>query len=726
MASNTDLNAATSSGDKIVTKERTHDGDSAKQQGVFLSGVSGSEGAYTFVDVQAGAGTAAAALRTTLASDDPAVASLQVLDDWDESDRAKVNPIAGQAGVAAGAGAVDALTQRVTLASDDPAVAALQALDNAIAGNEMQVDVVSSALPSGAATAAKQPALGTAGAASADVITVQGVASMTPLQVGDNAGSLTVDAPVGTPVFVRLSDGSSAITTLPVSLASVPSHAVTNAGTFATQVTSLPASTNTIEVVGDAAENAAAAGNPVMVGGRYDSSARTLGNGDVGAVAVNASGQLLVEIAAGAGSGGTSAADGATFTRNTTSVTPVGAVVETSAPTLNNGDVAGLSQDTAGNLRVRLEAGGVSGIAEDSASAGGEEGVAMLAVRRDAASSGVSADGDFAFLSVTSDGSLRVSGSSGTTQYAEDAAHTTGDQLCVVGAVRRDTAAVGSGTDGDYSTLNVNSSGRLYTSTTIDAALPAGTNNIGDVDIASIAAGDNNIGNVDVVTVPADPFGANADAASATGSISAKLRFIASTGIPITGTVTVGSHAVTNAGTFATQVTSLPASTNTIEVVGDAAHDAAIAGNPVRMAGRALTSDYTAVAAGDTADLVTTLLGKLVTIPYANPANTWSYASAAAVTDTADDEAKAAGAAGVRHYITGVQVFNGHDTTGTEVVIKDGSTVLWRGWAEQTGGGCSARFDPPLRGTAATAVNVANITTSSSTYFNLQGFSAAE
>src|SRR5688500_15403141 len=34
-------------------------------------------------------------------------------------------------------------------------------------------------------------------------------------------------------------------------------------------------------------------------------------------------------------------------------------------------------------------------------------------------------------------------------------------------------------------------------------ALVAGTANIGDVDIASIAAGDNNIGNVDVVTLPA-------------------------------------------------------------------------------------------------------------------------------------------------------------------------------------------------------------------------------
>jgi hypothetical protein len=62
-------------------------------------------------------------------------------------------------------------------------------------------------------------------------LTVDGTVAVT-----DNAGSLTVDAPVGTPVFVRLSDGASAISTLPVSLASVPSHAVTNAGTFAVQV----------------------------------------------------------------------------------------------------------------------------------------------------------------------------------------------------------------------------------------------------------------------------------------------------------------------------------------------------------------------------------------------------------------------------------------------------------------------------------------------------------
>ena len=55
-------------------------------------------------------------------------------------------------------------------------------------------------------------------------------------------------------------------------------------------VTSLPASTNTIEVVGDAAEDAAVAGNPLLAGGRYDATQRTLDDGDAGALAIDPSG----------------------------------------------------------------------------------------------------------------------------------------------------------------------------------------------------------------------------------------------------------------------------------------------------------------------------------------------------------------------------------------------------------------------------------------------------
>ena len=64
-------------------------------------------------------------------------------------------------------------------------------------------------------------------------------------------------------------------------------------GALFVEVATLPASTSTIEVVGDAAENAAVAGNPVLVGGRYDSSGRTLGDGDVGAVALDADGAAV-------------------------------------------------------------------------------------------------------------------------------------------------------------------------------------------------------------------------------------------------------------------------------------------------------------------------------------------------------------------------------------------------------------------------------------------------
>jgi len=81
-------------------------------------------------------------------------------------------------------------------------------------------------LPTGAATSAKQPSLGTAGTPSSNVITVQGIASMTALKV-DGSG---VTQPVSGTVTANAGTG-----TFAVSVATVPSHDVTNAGTFAVQ-----------------------------------------------------------------------------------------------------------------------------------------------------------------------------------------------------------------------------------------------------------------------------------------------------------------------------------------------------------------------------------------------------------------------------------------------------------------------------------------------------------
>ena len=197
----------------------------------------------------------------------------------------------------------------------------------------------------------------------------------------------------------------------------------------------------TVTAVGAAAEDAAASGNPVLVGGRYDSSARTLETGDVGAIALNASGQVLVEIAAWAGSGGTSAADGATFTRDTTSITPVGAVVESSAPTLSNGDVAGLSQDTTGNLRVRVAAGGIAGAVVDSVAGATDEGVLAVAVRDDALATLTPADGDYTQLRTNARGAQWVALDSTAAQTVTLAAGTATNE--VVGDAAADAAVAG-------------------------------------------------------------------------------------------------------------------------------------------------------------------------------------------------------------------------------------------------------------------------------------------
>jgi hypothetical protein len=86
--------------------------------------------------------------------------------------------------------------------------------------------------------------------------TLRAVSASKPLPIGDAGGSLTVDAPVGTPAFVRLSDGSNAISTLPVSLASVPTHAVTQSGTWNIgSITTLPALVASTAAIGKLAAN---------------------------------------------------------------------------------------------------------------------------------------------------------------------------------------------------------------------------------------------------------------------------------------------------------------------------------------------------------------------------------------------------------------------------------------------------------------------------------------
>lgn len=72
---------------------------------------------------------------------------------------------------------------------------------------------------------------------------------------------------------------------------------------------------------------------------------------------------------------------------------------------------------------------------------------------------------------------------------AEDTASANADVGVPAMAVQKATPANTAGTDGDYEMLQM-AAGRLWVSATIDAALPAGTNNIGEIDVIGDVAHD--------------------------------------------------------------------------------------------------------------------------------------------------------------------------------------------------------------------------------------------
>lgn len=121
-------------------------------------------------------------------------------------------------------------------------------------------------------------------------------------------------------------------------------------------------------------------------------------------------------------------------------------------------------------------------------------------------------------------------------------------------------------------------------------------------------------------------------------------------------------------------------------------------------------------------------MGVSYTVP--SPA-TWSYAAGSGgITDTNDVTLAAAPSNSQRNYLCALQLFNADPTVNTEVVIKDGSTVLWRVMVP-AGIVASTQFAQPFgivfplalrQPTAGTALTAAAITNSSVLYINAQGY----
>ena len=182
----------------------------------------------------------------------------------------------------------------------------------------------------------------------------------------------------------------------------------------------------------------------------------------------------------------------------------------------------------------------------------------------------------------------------------------------------------------------------------------------------------------------------------------------------MTGTAVVALRA--SPGVFGVEAAGL------VPVIGPQAHGVAVNSNPLRMAARALNALYTTLSSGQVADLVTTLVGALITKPYSIPEMEWSYAAISGGTvDTTDVPLKTAAGAGLRNYVTDGDLIN-KSTTATEYVLKDGATVIWRTYlpASMTVA-IPVHFSSPRKTSANTALNGACITTGAAVYANWSG-----
>lgn len=155
---------------------------------------------------------------------------------------------------------------------------------------------------------------------------------------------------------------------------------------------------------------------------------------------------------------------------------------------------------------------------------------------------------------------------------------------------------------------------------------------------------------------------------------------------------------------------------------GAIAHNAALTANPVAIGGYATTVEASGVHNGDVVQFVSDITGKQIILPYANPENFISGTTASGIVNTSDRQIIAAQGGSLRIYVTSLLVTNAHASVGTVVNIKDGSTVIHRGYAAANGGGFSMTFPVALKLTANSALNAACVTTGSSVEVSAAGY----
>lgn len=154
---------------------------------------------------------------------------------------------------------------------------------------------------------------------------------------------------------------------------------------------------------------------------------------------------------------------------------------------------------------------------------------------------------------------------------------------------------------------------------------------------------------------------------------------------------------------------------------GQAAHDVAVIGNPVRTGTKAVLTMPTQVSAtNDTADMISTLQGSQI-VTMDTVSGTARLRANLALTLTSDVSLFPAQGANIRSHLCDMQIIN--TGTAVDLIIKDGTTEIWRLPLPQNIPVMIAGLRAPLQSTANTTMNVA-LSAAGTVRLNAQGFAA--
>lgn len=157
--------------------------------------------------------------------------------------------------------------------------------------------------------------------------------------------------------------------------------------------------------------------------------------------------------------------------------------------------------------------------------------------------------------------------------------------------------------------------------------------------------------------------------------------------------------------------------------VGEIAHDAADSGNPVKVGGKGLSADPTAVSTADRVNALFDLIGRIVVAPYTIPQNLTRGQNASPITNTTSTQVVAAPAGSLRLFVTTIVAYN-TSATATIVTLTDGSggATLLSFNLPATSGQMSITLPAPLRLTAATALHAVCTSSGASVTVSVVGY----